>query len=367
MILKRFIEHTTFGATSAVLAMAPAFMASAQETVPVDFYGHINPTFLSFDDGVSSNDYLTDNDHSNTRVGFWVRDMFNTEGLSFNFETALGLPSSSATSQISTPDWEWDATKLRKVDISYAGDWGKIYVGQGSMSTDGIGQKDFSGTDLVAYAGIADSAGSFLFRNAAGALTTREVGDVFTDLDGGRRGRLRYDTPSFSGFTLSASVGEEILKSGDDNTYYDLSASYKGGNDDVAFEAGLGSAWADTSTGTRQQTVGSVAVLHKPSGVNGTLAGGSVDGGGDYFYAKAGIIRKWFGVGTTAVAVDYFQSNGFIAGEEGDAVGFGVVQKFDDQNIEAYFGYRDYDLTDTTGAVSYRGANHYMLGARFKF
>ncbi|PSL20554.1 porin [Shimia abyssi] len=354
--------------TGAVLAIGWVGTVSAQESTPVEFYGQLNPTFLSFDDGVSSTDILTDNDHSNTRFGFWSRDMFNVEGLEFNFETAIGLPSSSATSQTNTPDWDWDATKLRKVDVSYAGDWGKVYFGQGSMATDGTGQVDFSGTDLVAYAGLADSAGSFLFRNSAGALTTRSVGQVFRDLDGGRRARLRYDTPSFSGFQVSGAVGREILAAGNDDTFYDLSASYTGGNDNVQFKAAIGSAWTDLDGGgTSQQTVGSMAVMHKPTGLNGTLAAGSVDGGGDYLYLKAGVLRDWFDVGSTAVALDFYQSDGLVAGEDGEAIGFGLVQRFDNQRIEAYFGYRNYELTDTTGATNYRDASHYMLGARFKF
>lgn len=344
-----------------------ATTAAAQEGAAVDFYGQINPTFLSFDDGVSSTDILTDNDHSNTRIGMWARGILGVEGLDFNFETALGLPSSSATSQTNTPDWIWDETKLRKVDLSYAGSWGKVYVGQGSMATDGVAQQDMSGTTLVNYSAIPDSAGSFMFRNAAGVLTTRQVKDNFRDLDGARRARLRYDTPEFSGFKLSAAIGEEVLATGNNNTYYDVAATYAGGNDALAFSAAIGTGWTDTTTGTNRQTSGSVAVLHKDSGLNGAFSAGAVDGGGDYLYAKVGIVRNWLSVGSTAVAVDYYESSEFVVNERGDAVGFGIVQKFDKQKIEAYFGYRTYSLTDTTGAVSYRDAEHYMLGARFKF
>lgn len=362
-------RHLQLYGLCSLLTMASfgAGSVSAQENDRFEFYGQVNPGYYIFDDGVSNTNYLANNDRSNTRIGFWSRDLLNTKGLNFNFETALGVPSSSNVSQVSEPQWEWNRTKIRKFDLTYETSWGKFYVGQGSMSTDGTAEADFSGTGLVATSAISDDAGSFLFRDTGGALTTRTISDVFQNLDGSRRGQLRFDTASLSGFTFSGSVGREILKAGNDNSYYDAAVFYEGNNSDITIEAKLGSAWVDTSAGSIQQTIGSLAILHNATGLNGALSGGLQNSGGQYIYAKVGVIKNWLGVGATAVSFDYYKSDGIALDLIAELVGFGFVQNFADRNFEAYFGLRYYDLSDKTGVVSYLDANHYALGARYKF
>ena len=331
-------------------------------------YGQLDPGFQQVDDGVATYSTVVDNANSNSRVGLWVRQPTATGRFSFNFETALGFRQSSLVTQGFTPQGaNWRRTSIRKVDFAWASDqWGTIYLGQGSVSSDGAAETDLSGTSLVGYSWISATAGAFRFRTAAGALSTRAIGVVMPNFDGGRRGRIRYDTPSFSGFSFSMSYGEEILVQ---NANLDsTSAALRYAGEAGGFRIRGAVAYAKIGLGagvTRHDTIGSLSLLHD-TGFNVTFAAGSRKESGDYGYAKLGYQGDWFGVGTTAVSVDYYGgSDMVIAGSSSSTIGLQAVQKFDAANIEAYLGYRDYSLSDP--GVAYRDMSSILVGARWKF
>lgn len=334
----------------------------------VRFYGQFNPAYLSFDDGVSTTSEIVDNTHSNSRVGVWMSQQFGENEFTFNFETALGFRPSAGLSQNFTPKGvNWQRTSIRKVDFAYhTARYGTFSAGQGSMATDGVAEVDLSGTSLVTYVSVPDGAGGFRFRTAAGALSNKFIGGAFGDFDGGRRGRVRYDSPTFNGFTVSASYGEEILASNVDFESRDIALRYANDFGDIKVKGAIGYARIELANGVvRKDTIGSVSLLHA-SGFNVTLAAGDRTSAGNYGYGKLGYQAKWFNVGQTNLSVDYYNgSDRTSAGSESTAVGFGVVQKFDKARIEAYLGYRTYELTETTAA--YQDASSVLFGARWKF
>ncbi|MFD3191026.1 porin [Sedimentitalea sp. HM32M-2] len=332
-------------------------------------YGQLDPAYLSFDDGVSTTSDIVDNTNSNSRVGLWLRQDYGANKFSFNFETALGLRPSAGLSQATTPKGvDWDRTDIRKVDFSLqTASAGTFFAGQGSMSTDGVAESDLSGTSLITYSSVPDTAGSFVFRTAAGALSTRSIGGSFGNFDGARLGRVRYDTPTFSGFTLSASWGTNILSSQNDSETAAIALRYAGDFGDYKMRGAIGYSSTKPGGGASDfdDTIGSFSVLHS-SGINFTLAGGDRSTAGNYGYGKLGYLASWFSVGSTALSVDYYRgSDQSGAGSKSKSIGFGAVQKFDNANIEAYLGYRTYELTET--AASYQDASSIMFGARWKF
>ncbi len=333
------------------------------------FYGQLTPTYQSFDDGVNSSNELVDNVHSNSRIGFYLRQPFGQSKFQFRFETALGLKASSSVSQTSTPKaFKWDRTKLRHVDFSLAGNYGKISVGQGSMASDGIGTSDLSGTTVaLSQSSPVDGAGSYQLTTTGGALSGIKISSAFANFDGGRKGRIRYDSPSFNGLVVSASYGTEILKSNVDDEYYDVTLRYNRELGDLDVTGALGVAWTDKKAGTdTRDTVASLSVAHA-SGLNGTLSFGDRDISGNYTYAKIGYKAKLLSVGATAVALDYYSGSGLVSvGSDSQSWGLGVVQKFDDHNVEAYASYRDFSFSDTSG-TAYNDANLVLIGARWKF
>ncbi len=332
-------------------------------------YGHLNFAITSFDDGQDDNSQLADNESSSSRLGFRLTQPFGENELTFRFETSIGFAASDEFSQTSDPDdFDWDQENLRHVDLIYrTAQFGTFYAGQGSMASDGVGQFDSSGTGLATSIAIGDVAGGFQLRDTAGALTGIEVGDAFASFDGTRAGRVRYDTPAFSGFTASFAVGENILDDESDDEFYDIAVSYEGSIGSTEVEAGIGYQVRERpGSEDREDTFGSVGVK-LPSGLNFAFAAGDRNTAGNYVYAKVGYEADWLNVGSTAVSLDYFSASDSVSnGDDADAFGVAIVQDFDQQNVEAYFGYRDYSYSDTSG-TSFQDASSYIVGARWSF
>ncbi len=349
----------------AVTAFAVPQFAHANSTF--EFYGQLNFGIFSTDDGEESETYFTDNDNSNTRVGFnWVNDFGGGRSLRFNFETGLGLNGSSAVS-IDDTDLEFDysRTDLRKFEFIYTTpDVGTLYLGQGGTSTDGSAEADLSGTGVIAYSGISDLAGGIEFREGGGGFSGVSVGDAFKSFDGARRFRVRYDTPSFSGFVFSLSGGENILDQDDEAEYYDLGAKYTADYGDFQVDTRLGYSWI---SGGEELLIGSFATLHAPTGLSlAVSAGAQQEGNDEYIYAKLGWQQDWLSHGTTALSIDINEGNDYaIDGSDSSSVGLAVVQNIDAYNLEVYATWRTHEF-DAPGE-SFQDVDVIALGARWKF
>ncbi|MFG6082525.1 porin [Paracoccus litorisediminis] len=332
------------------------------------FYGQLNLTYQRVDDGEESFDDFVDNGNSVSRLGFWVDVPMGENKLRFNFETGLGFKTTSDTNQIDDPDWiDWQRTDLRKFEAVYIANFGSVWIGQGSMATDGVAEIDNSGTSVVGYANLPDTAGGYEFRDGD-TLSGVSIGDTFKDFDGSRRFRVRYDTPEFSGFTFSAAYGEEILAEDDDATYYDVALRYAYDTDVYKAAAGIGYAWKSDDDDDTEQLVASTSIQHLPTGLSATLAAGDGrDDNGSYGYIKLGWAGDLIDYGSTAVSIDYFDGSDYvISGSDSKSWGIQAVQKFDDYNLEAYLGYREYQFDDDTGA-DYQDISALLLGTRWKF
>ncbi|WP_299402526.1 porin [uncultured Roseobacter sp.] len=348
------------------LAIAAPHVASAQDAT-FEFYGQLNFGLFSVDDGTQSESFITDNDNSNTRFGaIWESPLANGAKLKFHFETAVGLNGSGSVSIDDTDlEFDWRRTELRKVEVVYTTPTiGAFSFGQGSTATDGFAEADFSGTSVIAYSALGDLAGGIDFRPLGGAASGIDVGDAFSNFDGARRFRIRYDTPDFNGFSVSASAGEEVLREGDDREFYDLGLKYARDYGDIKVDGRLGYSWIDSD---EEVAFGSLAVLHEPSGLNAAVSTGrQQEGDDDYVYVKLGYIQNWFTVGSTALSVDVYEGNDFaITGSESSSVGLGVVQRFDDQNLEVYATYRTLEFTEASTPVE--DIDVMVIGARWKF
>jgi len=353
--------------TFALLSPLPLLLPSMSAAQEVDFYGQINLGILTVDNGAFDETALTDNDNSNSRVGLILRqDLANDAELRFHFESALGLTGSSAINGADNGfDFEYRRTELRKFEVIYeTADYGTFSFGQGSTSSDDKAEADFSGTTVAAYSNLSDLAGSQEFQLATGGGSGIDVGDTFSNFDGARRFRIRYDTPSFSGFTFTASAGEEVLRSGDDNDYYDFGAKYDQDYGDMRVAARLGYSIRDSD---EELLLGSLAVLHEPTGLNAAFSSGRQDeGDASYYYIKAGIKQEWFAIGETRLSIDYYDGSDFeVIGSESSSVGVAVVQKVDSANLEIYATYRSYELDNAGPDVLDQDVT--FIGARWRF
>jgi hypothetical protein len=209
-----------------LLALAPALSAAEERLTPplvldgavgdgVWLYGQLNKGVLVYDDGDETNAYApVDNNNSSTRAGIWLRTM-PAEDFTFSIN-AEGEWKPYSTGDLSRvdDDVEWDVANLRKLEAIAAFEgYGTLWAGQGSMATDGAAEQDLSGTTLVAYSSVGDSAGGQRFVTNGGAISNVTVGGAFSNYDGlGRLMRLRYDTPTWRGFGLRTSVGRRLAQ-----------------------------------------------------------------------------------------------------------------------------------------------------------
>lgn len=364
--MKQFLAPRILAPLLGGLFLASPQIAAAQENT-FTFYGQLNFGLFNADDGTQSESYISDNDNSNTRIGaIWESGLGNGATLRFHFESALGLTGSSSVSMDDNGlDFEWRRTELRKFEVIYGTPTlGTFSLGQGSTATDGYAEADLSGTTVVTYSSLSDLAGNIAFRPSGGAPSEIDIGDAFSDFDGARRFRIRYDTPEISGFVLSASAGEEILNQDDEREFYDLGVRYARDYGDISVDGRVGYAWA---SGGDERAIASFSMLHTPSGVNATLSTGRQTGGDENFvYAKLGYTRDWLSFGSTSLSLDIYEGNDFaVAGSESSSVGLGVVQRFDDQNFEVYAAYRTFEFE--AAATDVEDIDVMVLGARWKF
>ncbi len=395
-------RRASSGLALGILLFAPGTVA-AQGLPPVQrqfangstlrFYGQINKGVLQYDDGIDTESYgLIDNANSNTRVGLrytqplgdWTFENVNEIGYDPFSTSDINIVDDTVTRE----DYEVSNSNIRKLDFTLENDrYGKFWLGQGGMATDGTLEVDLSGTGVVAYSNVADSASAQIIRFSDPDLTFDaslsgiEIGDVFANLDGDRRVRIRYDTPEYANFTFAAAFGRNLLSDDPDvrdANLVDASITYGSTfNDTVEVEAASGYNWSEGVAGADDTAVwgGSASGLHTPSGVNLTFAAGTADQGGDsatFWYGKLGLLRDFIALGDTAVSADYYSGDDFgldadagITSTSSDSWGLALVQTIERANAELWLTYRSYDYADNS--ASYDDGQAIFGGARFRF
>ena len=368
------------GAAVVLTGLLAASAARAAEGLPpieykfadgmiVRFSGQINMGGLNFDDGQQNEWYFVDNDNSGTRARIQVFTTGEVWKSELNFEVEYQPLASNEVSQLNDePNWDIRRGNIRKAEISFASDrYGKFWFGQGSMASDGTAEVDKSGTTVIAYSSIADTAGGQYFRFRDGNLSDVRIKDAFSNYDGlSRKFRIRYDTPTYNGFGLRASYGTDWT-SEDDPALYDVAATYTGDFDSFAFDAAASFARNDGSDANI--FAASASALHKATGISLTLAGGQqTDDGptGRYGYAKLGYEHKFFDWGSTAFSVDYFFGEDInIENSSNNSVGLAAVQNIDASNLKLWLLWRNHDYDDDNG--SYEDGQAIFGGALVKF
>jgi hypothetical protein len=191
--------------------------------------------------------------------------------------------------------------------------------------------------------------------------------------DGTYRDLVRYDSPTFAGFTVSATWGDAISATdsdGNGNTY-DVALRYSGEFSGFQIVGGLG--WrhdedftitiADVTsitlgTGDVETILASGSVKHVPTGL--FLSGYYADQDWDDFglslktwTVQGGISSKWLtNVGATTAFAEYSETDASITGlgsADVPVYGVGLIQSIDAAAMDLFVGYRQYDLDDLVG------------------
>jgi len=388
-------------APRAIPASAPARGSPAQpvlaggDKVRVTLSGQVNRMMLMHRDGSGKlNTYFTDNDASSTRLRLLgAADLSNdlTASSAIEFDMRSNASGSAGRANANNNGGGTPVNgsfRLRRAEAGLASkEYGAVLFGRGSMFADGIANIDLSGTSIALYATGSDTYGGMSFANKSGPHrrgSDPTMGQVFDALSGWRDDRVRYDTPTWNGFTAGGSVAQGAA--------WDIGLRYAGKLDGVQVAGGIaymnlngqqprnnpldGSNpyWARWS----EKASGSLSVL-LPNGLNATVSGGwgkhhddccsttniATDDAGTWF-TKIGYQASIFDIGKTAFAVQGGQSfNSYQNGDIASRVGFSVDQPISDKGIELYAGYEH--LTLHRSGANFDASDVALIGTRIQF
>jgi predicted porin len=326
----------------------------------VKLSGQINRAMMWADNGNNDELFHVDNDNSSTRFR-----LVGSEKVSERVEVGVVWESEFESNPSSSVDIGQDndgtsSFNERKLEAWFGNQSaGRLWIGQGDGAANGTSEVDLSGTSVIMYSGVNDTAGGINFRDSDNNIVAR-LGTTRSNFDGlSRNDRLRYDSPSFFGATVSASI-----TNGD---AWELAARWAGDFSGLGKIAAAVGVVDNGDRGTEfRQFGGSVSWL-APFGLNVTLAGGFRDLDEDdrddpiNLYTKVGY--KW---DIHAVAAEFGQTNDLAAeGDESRNVGAAyVVTPW--SGVDFYATIRTYEL-ERDGVDSIEDIGQIMVGTRVKF
>jgi len=338
------------GTANAADPLVPPAPAPNANTIELKISGQVNRAVLWGDNGDDDEIFYTDNDNSGTRFRFVATGRLNddvtagaTIELQFesNSSTAIrfgangGTGGTSATAAV--------GERIGEVWLNSAS-MGKLSLGQGNTASNGTAETDLSGTGLAQYS-LGGGGNEGLQFQTGGVIPAANstIGSNFTNLDGGsRRDRIRYDTPTFAGFRLSASASQ-----GGRN---DIALRYANQFAGAKLAASIGFQNASAVGATSERLSGSVSVL-LDNGFNLTFAAGDenrkVGNDRNYFYGKVGFRTNSVSMyGKTSFSIDYYEGEDIGTATSGTSTsyGFGAVQNLDPIGAQMYLSVRNHEL-----------------------
>ncbi|MEE8464919.1 MAG: porin, partial [Dehalococcoidia bacterium] len=194
-------------------ATPPKMVSSGQKKFSLTVSGHVNRVIMFADNGNNSEVFYADNTNASTRWRFIGKGKIN-EDVSIGSRIEVELQSNpSASVSIDDVAGLGDSTSTntfgeRYADVSITSkSMGSVYLGQGDPFSNGIAEYDVSGTSAIAYSLWHALGGGMVFRNSAtNASAGFTMGSRWNNMDGqSRTDRIRYNTPSFAGFSAGIS------------------------------------------------------------------------------------------------------------------------------------------------------------------
>jgi hypothetical protein len=178
------------------------------ERVKLAISGQVNRAVNIVDDGKDTEAYFVDNDNAESRVNF-AGTAKVTDDLTLGSMIELTIAPNKASDVSQDNEETGDIFEQRITDVTLDSKrFGKLSLGKGFSAAYGSASRDLSRTDVISYVTIADTAGGMLFRQTDDdTLTDLRINEAFQSFDGlFRVNRVRYDTPTYHGFHLSAAA-----------------------------------------------------------------------------------------------------------------------------------------------------------------
>jgi len=363
--------------------------------VSLQLYGWVNEALFGWDDGLEQNVYVGTNTLEQTRFGF-VGSAKITNDLSAGYKIEIGVvgaPSNNFDQTSPTPGTT-NALSIRK---SYwylkSKTYGSIAVGQNGTATYHVlDDADATNTRNYSDAQAAEVAVNnfFVVNNGVRSNTVRWKNvlrgfDNGTPGQSGRREVVRYDSPTFAGFSVAAAWGADDL--------WDAALTYKGdvGAFKLVGKVGYGESTDASATScgdandTKCRWAGAAGtIMHKPTGfyVFGGYGWQQIDNptvGADdtstTWFIQPGIEKKWTPLGTTTVFGEYRHDDaganpGTTLSANVDFWAGGIVQNIDAAAMDLYAIYRHADgsyVNPNTATVALDDFDMIITGARIQF
>ena len=362
-------------------AAAPA-VSSGGDKVKLAVSGQVNRVSFLADDGTESNFFHSDNENSSTRwrlVGTARINEDFTAGTLIEQDIGQTNNSDSVTIDQATSAGDLSFDNRHLTVWLDSKQFGRVWLGKGNTSSNGIAEIDLSGTSVIEYSGLQDIGGSLRFRTEGAAAPDGPTvsggsdalgGGVYSQFDGlSRRNRIQYDTPTIMGFKAGLTHVQ-----GD---AWDASLRYSANYEQAGLKVAAGVAYWNYGSRTDiadDAIGGSISVLHS-SGANLTVSSGTFDRETTTatktedpvgFFIKPGWQANLTPLGKTAFSFHYGLTDDHqVDGDEFTSWGFAAVQNIDRAALELFGFYRRYDL-DRTGA-NFEDIDLGGIGARVKF
>jgi predicted porin len=272
---------------------------------------------------------------------------------------------------------------------------GKLSVGRQSQASDNTAILVDGSGSLIPANWVAFDYFGFQFRDATGALTGLTWGNIggcvgggaIGDCNGGTQDVVRYDSPTFGGFSVSASWGEDDM--------WDVAARYAG--EHAGFKVAIAAAYNELTDEVANGNLPSglvpgdtfkyfqvgAYIEHVPTGVFVYGAYGYAEydistGDSETFYGKAGLRERWHPLGHTVLYGEYENNQasgaaftqGLVGGSSDfDLWGVGVVQEIDAAAMSLWLSYRNLSYSETTlpGSVPDQDFQYVKAGALINF
>jgi len=388
--------------------------------------GQVNEAVIFWDDGFENNAYVVTNNMSRTRFRFVGDAKINADWKTgYLLEIGVRYANSGNRTQL-TPNAGGESNSI---DIRHSAWWlenkqlGRIWVGETSSASDGITEINLANAITAGNDPSAWGGGYFLRKadNTLSALRWNNITPSFAGswaMDGDRNNIVRYVSPTFQGFTVSAAWGEDdmwdvALRYANEFNGVRVAAGigYKQHSDNVGKSGADGIICADTLSGVTGvsgvdcNTLGlSGAIMHVPTGLyvhaswsrtedknRDVVFGYNVKDEDRHWYIQGGIERNFFGIGKSTFYGEYgnyetgaaLSSTGGVASNAASAAsainvaaggiggpaandrigsadatqwGFGFIQGVDAAAMDLYIAYKHFEADVVTTTATGTGA-----------
>jgi hypothetical protein len=298
-----------------IVIVAILALTTPVQAFDVKFSGQVNQMLMFADNGFNTEFFVADNDNSGTRFRITGNEKFDAVTVGYRIEFGAQR-NASGTLDIGGNDDGIFQFNDRWLEAYFQMGWGKLSIGKGDGASNGTSEVDLSGTAVITYAAVNDTAGSFTWTfkdgskllrpdlaDPTGPSTATDVKDTRSSFDGlSRNERIRYDTPKFAGFGFATSITN--------GKAWEIAGRYAGALSDHKLAAAVG--YVDTNDRTTPgqtdyRQLGSSVSWLTPLGLNLTAS---------YGY------RKYFGqfkqtrlaVGGTSDSQNYYLKVGWKGG-----------------------------------------------------